>query len=168
MNKMLINIGLLVFLIFTIVSGLLIQIKYHIGMHSENIMDKSVISFDYYDWSCFHKISIVPLFVLIVFHISLNWKWFRTVISKRLFNKNRQVITLTLIFVLVAITGFVPWIIDLAEGNEMTRKRLIEFHDKIAIILSIYFILHIMKRLKWYLTSIEKMSKNTATRGRNA
>ena len=121
-----------------------------------------VFGLEYSNWSSFHKFSIVLLFILVVFHISLHWKWYKTVFAKRLLNKNRQVITLSIIFLLVAITGFIPWIIDLIYVNDLNRKAFIEVHDKIAIILSIYFILHIIKRLKWFVTAIEKMNKNTA------
>jgi len=163
MKKLIVNLGLFFSSIFAMFSGLLIQIEYHMGNHSDKLIDKNVLGLDYSDWSSFHKFSIVMLTIFVAIHLSLHWKWYKTVIAKRLLNKNKQVITLTIIFFVVAITGFVPWIIDLAEGNEIIRKAFIEFHDKIAIILSIYFILHIVKRLKWFLTSIEKMKKTLHT-----
>ncbi|MPM40337.1 hypothetical protein SDC9_86977 [bioreactor metagenome] len=162
MKRLVINLGLLILAIFTIFSGLLIQIEYHMDNQSHELIDKSVFGLAYSDWSTFHKFSIIILSILVGFHINLHWKWYKTVIAKRLLNKNIQVITLTIIFFLVAITGFVPWIIDFTDGNEIIRKAFIEFHDKIAIILSIYFILHIIKRLKWFLTTIEKTKINTA------
>ncbi|MCE4562760.1 DUF4405 domain-containing protein [Maribellus sp. CM-23] len=157
MKKLITNLGLLITTVLTIYTGLLIQLEYHMGNHGYKPLDKSVIGLDYSDWSIFHKISIIILLILFVFHILLHWKWYKNVISKRLFNKNRQVITLTVIFLLVAITGFIPWIIDFMNGNESTRNGFIEIHDKIAIILSIYFILHIIKRLKWFVISFERI-----------
>ncbi len=151
------NSGLLFSGFLTVFSGLLIQFQYHIGHHSK---DNYSIGLDYSSWSLIHKISIVILTVFAVFHITQHWKWYTTVIGKRLMNKNKQVITLSIIFIVVAITGFIPWIIDLTNGNELTRKGFIEFHDKIAIILSIYFILHIVKRFKWFLMTIERIKKN--------
>lgn len=162
MKKLIVNLGLLISVIFTIFSGLLIQIEYHMGNHTHKLIDKSVIGLDYSDWSSFHKFAIVMLTVFVAIHFSLHWKWYKTVFTKRLLNKNRQVITLSIIFLFVAVTGFVPWIIDLADGNDLNRKAFIEIHDKIAIILSIYFILHIIKRFKWFVSTIEKMNKNTA------
>jgi hypothetical protein len=127
------------------------------GNHGNKMLGKSVFGLNYSDWSYFHKVSIVILFILTVFHFSLHWKWYKTVIAKRLLNKNKQVITLTLIFALVAITGFIPWMIDLLEGSNIIREAFIEIHDKIAIILSVYFVLHITKRWKWFITAFEKM-----------
>lgn len=161
--SLIINLGLLLSGLLTIFSGLLIQIHYHLGNHSDKFLGKIVLGWNYFDWSYFHKFSIIILSILSVFHIYRHWKWYKGVIAKRLFNKNRQTITMTIIFVLVVITGFIPWIIDLVEGNIIIRKAFIEIHDKIAIILSIYFILHIIKRLKWFLTTIKKMYKKHGT-----
>jgi len=155
-KSFIINLGLLFLGFLTVFSGLLIQFQYHIGNHSR---ENYSLGLDYSSWSDIHKISIIILSIFVIFHISLHWKWYKTVIGKGLLNKNKQVITLTIIFVVVAITGLVPWIIDLMEGNELSRKGFIEFHDKIAIILSIYFILHVVKRLKWFIATFEKIKK---------
>ncbi|MFB6343910.1 DUF4405 domain-containing protein [Saccharicrinis sp. FJH62] len=161
LNKLIINFGLLFWGFATVFSGLLIQVQYHIGNHGNDITNKYSLGLDYSTWSVIHKISIIMLSVLAAFHISRHWKWYKTVIAKRLVNKNKQVFTLSVIFVVVAITGFIPWIIDVLEGSEVNRKAFIEIHDKIAIILSVYFTLHIMKRLKWFLATIEKINKKT-------
>lgn len=154
-NNFIVNLGLLIFGFLTVFSGLLIQIQYHLGNHGTN---DYAIGINYSGWSDIHKISIVSLSILMIFHIIRHWKWFKTVIKKRLISKNKQAITLTLLFVLVAITGFFPWFIYLTKGDEMIRITFIEIHDKLAIILSIYFVLHVIKRLKWFFTAFEKLT----------
>lgn len=161
--KLKINLGLLLSGLLTICSGLLIQIQYHMGNHGNKLLNNYVLGLNYSTWSYIHKFSIIIFSILVAFHISFHWKWYKIVIAKRLLNKNKQVILLTIIFVLVAITGFIPWIIDLLEGSKMTHKAFIEIHDKIAVILSIYFILHMIKRLKWFLTTFEKLNKKHRT-----
>ncbi|MCX8055970.1 MAG: hypothetical protein N3A67_09940, partial [Ignavibacteria bacterium] len=59
------------------------------------------------------------------------------------------------LFVLVAITGLTPWFIDLLKGNELLRKVFIEIHDKLAIILVVYLILHVIRRMKWFFTTFD-------------
>jgi uncharacterized membrane protein (DUF485 family) len=86
-----------------------------------------------------------------IMHIYQHWNWYKAVVRKRLFTKNIQVIILSLLFALVAITGFVPWLIDLLNGDDMLRQGIIEIHDKFALILSVFLILHIAKRLKRFL-----------------
>ncbi len=152
-KKLTINLGLIASGLLTIFSGLLIQIQFHIGKN----LNSSVLSFNYSKWVSVHKISIILLSVLMIYHISLHWKWYKTIVTKKLLKKNVQVMTLTFIFLLTAITGFIPWIIYLLKGSEIIRKAFIETHDKLAIILSIYFILHIIKRLKWFTKAFERM-----------
>lgn len=159
MNKFIINLGLVVAGIATVFSGMLIQINFHMGNHGNIDINDRVLGINYHSWSGIHKISIVVLSLLMVYHVYQHWKWYKTVISKRLFSKNQQVLVLSLLFVLVAFTGIVPWLIDLLEGNKMIRKLLIEIHDKLTLILSVYFILHIAKRLKWFFITFEKIQK---------
>lgn len=154
-----INLGLLFSALIMIFSGLLLQLQYHIGNHGNIATNNNVFGVDYYGWSSIHKISIVILSLLMIFHVYLHWKWYSTVIKKRLVSKNKQVLTLSVLFILVAVTGFIPWIIHLLEGNVMVRKAFVEIHDKLAIILSIYLVLHIIKRLKWFFTTFDKLKK---------
>jgi hypothetical protein len=157
-----INLGLFFSALIMIFSGLLLQVKYHLGNHGNIVTKNNVFGLDYYCWSSIHKISIVILSLVMIFHVYLHWKWYSAVIKKRLVSKNKQVLMLSVLFVLVAVTGFIPWVINLLEGNLMVRKAFIEVHDKLAIVLSVYIILHIVKRLKWFFTTFEKIKINTA------
>jgi hypothetical protein len=141
------NAGLFIAGLLTVFSGLLIQVEYHMGNRGDIAVNDLVFGLDYNGWSDIHKISIVALSVLMIFHFTRHWKWYRVVIRKRLFAKNRQVLTLSVVFVLVALTGFIPWLADLMTGDEMLRKTFIEIHDKLAILLSVYMVLHVGKRL---------------------
>lgn len=158
-NRFIINLGLFISGLATIFSGMSIQIKYHIGNHGNIAINDNLFGINYQGWSTIHKIAIVILFVLMIYHIYHHWKWYKAMITKKLITKNLQVFTLSLLFVLVAITGLIPWSIDLQKGDEMLRKVFIEVHDKFAIIFSIYLILHIFKRLKWFINSLERIRK---------
>jgi hypothetical protein len=155
-NSFIINLGLLISGLTSVFSGLLIQVEYHMGNHGNIAINDYVFGISYYGWSNIHKISIIILSLLMIFHISLNRKWYKVVIKKRLIAKNIQAMTLSVVFIFVAITGFIPWFIDLMNGEVMLRKAFIEIHDKLAIILSIYLIIHIIKRLKWFLLPFRK------------
>lgn len=131
---------LLFFGVLMIVSGLVLQLGFHIGgsggQHEQSSgIDtlNTVWGIIYTDWSTIHKIVVVLFSLLMIFHI-----------------KNKQVKTLSILFLLVAITGFVPWLIDLSGSSVTLRLFFIEIHDKIALILVIYLILHIIKRRKWF------------------
>ena len=158
-----VNLGLFVFGIASAFSGMLIQVKYHMGNHGNIAINDSVFGINYHGWSFVHKISIVVLSLLMIYHIYQHWKWYKIVITKRLLVKNQQVLIFSLLFVLVAITGLIPWFIDLLKGAEMQRKTLIEIHDKLAIILTIYLILHIIRRMKWFVTTFDKIKNKHST-----
>ncbi len=165
-NRFIVNLGLFVFGIASAFSGMLIQIKYHMGNHGNIAINDFVLGLNYHDWSVVHKISIVVLSLFAIYHIYQHWKWYKGVISKRLFAKNQQVLIFSLLFVLVAITGLTPWFIDLLKGNEMKRKVFIEIHDKLAIILAVYLILHVIRRMKWFFTTFDKIKNKHSTQHR--
>jgi hypothetical protein len=155
-NRFIINLGLIIFGIATIFSGMLIQVKYHMGNHGNIGIADNVFGINYQSWSAIHKISIVILSLFMLYHIYHHWKWYKGVIVKKLIMKNQQVLILSLLFVLVAITGITPWFIYLLKGEEVLRRLIIEVHDKLALIVSIYLILHVNKRLKWFLLPLRK------------
>lgn len=154
--RFIVNLGLVISGIATLFSGFLIQVKYHMGNQGSIAMDDDVFEINYKGWSDIHKISIVVLSALMIYHIYQHWNWYKVVIKKKLITKNRQVIILSVVFVLVALTGFIPWFIDSFKDDGMLQKSFIEVHDKLAIILSIYLILHMIKRLKWFFTILRK------------
>lgn len=176
-NQFLINNLLLIFGIVMILSGLSLQIGYHMsGSYKQNGSGKpeyiqsmtyeqinemdtnrKVCGFYYQNWSTIHKISIVIFSLLMTYHIYAHWKWYKSIISKHLVSKNIQVITLSVLFFLVALTGLIPWFIHLSGGSVFSRFVLIEIHDKLALILVIYIALHIIKRKNWYTTAYKRI-----------
>jgi 2-oxoglutarate ferredoxin oxidoreductase subunit delta len=173
-----INNLLLVAGIVMILSGLTMQLGFHVGEHGEQLVggrhvlqqseqyedlrgidrDKIVCGLNYADWSATHKIAIVIVSLVMAYHIYTHWKWYKAIITKRLIRKNIQVITLTVLFLLVAITGLIPWITDLLGSTSIVRLAFIEIHDKIALILVVYLVLHVIGRNKWFTTTYSKLT----------
>lgn len=151
-----VNIGLLIFGLAMSVSGFLIQFRYHMGHNS-------VLEIGYFNWTNIHKISIISISILMIYHFFMHWKWYKTIIIKRLSVKNRLQIILSLVFILVAITGYIPWIINLSGGSEIARKFFIEIHDKITILLFGLLTLHLTNRLKWYIYTLDKLINKHST-----
>ena len=154
-----INLGLLFSGSLMAFSGLLMQIHYHIRNHGEIDNYDTVLGINYSGWSLVHKISIIVLSFFMIYHIILHWKWYNTIIKKRLISKNKQVIILTIVFIPVAISGYIPWLIMLTGGDTPIRNIFIEIHDKIALILFVFLLLHISKRLKRFSNTLKKLKK---------
>ena len=164
-NNLLLFTGILM-----VVSGLTLQVGFHMGNsgpHIENRHEiqaqslqyeqqrgidelKTIWGFTYHNWSTIHKVAIVLFSLLMIYHFYSHWKWYKGVIRKNLISKNSQVIILSVLFLLVALTGIIPWIIDLSGSKIMLRYILIEIHDKLTLILIFFLVLHFAKRSKWY------------------
>jgi len=158
-SKFTINLSLLLIGSLMIFSGFLLQFEYHMGNQGEIDTTHSVLGIYYSGWAAVHKISIVLLSVLMILHVIQHWKWYATVIRKKLAAKNKQVITLTIVFILVAISGYLSWFIHLAGGSELIRKIFIEVHDKLTLVLTLCLILHLVKRFKWFIVTFDSLIK---------
>ena len=135
-------------------SGFLIQIEYDIGGRHAN---ERVLGFVYSTWSEVHLFSSLFVVVIMIFHIIQHWKWYKIVFKKRLIARNQQVLFLSLIFLLVALTGLIPWGINLGNGNQTMRKTIVEIHDTMGILLFFYLVFHVVKRFKWYHTAYSEL-----------
>jgi len=149
-SRFIINLSLLLIGFVVVFSGFLIQFSYHVGHHGMIDMNKMVYGISYSGWTMIHKISIILISFLVVCHLVQHWKWCKTVVTKKLLTKNKQVITLSVIFLIVALTGYLSWFIDLSDNAPIVRKTFLEIHDKVAIVFFIYLFLHVTKRLKWF------------------
>ncbi len=158
--NMITNVGLLLTSIAMALSGFVIQFGYHMGHHGGIDEHNLVLGMYYSGWSNSHKITIVIASFLIMAHMALHGEWYKTVVKKNLFARNKLVTTLTIIFIMMAITGYISWLVTLADGFDAVRRILVEVHDKLAFVLFAYLIIHVAKRFRWFITSFEKMKKS--------
>ncbi|PKN29299.1 MAG: hypothetical protein CVU64_08985 [Deltaproteobacteria bacterium HGW-Deltaproteobacteria-21] len=161
------NLGLLLTGFTTALSGFVIQFAYHMGHHGHIEQSSLALGMDYGGWSHIHKVSIVIISLSAIVHIVLHWKWYKTVVRKKLLGKNRLVLTLTILFVIVALTGYIPWVIDLTGGREETRKGFIEVHDKLTFILLPYLVIHVTRRWRWFISSYKRLKESPGRESRS-
>ncbi len=154
-DRLKINLGLLFAGLIVVISGLLIQIKFHMGNHGMMDLNRVFWKLNKTEWSLFHKIAVIVFTFFVAYHIQLNRKWFKAVITKKLMAKNKATVTLSIVFLLVALTGYLSWFIQ-AVHDAPLNNTLIEIHDRIGLILIILFIIHIHNRLKWFISAYKK------------
>jgi hypothetical protein len=127
-----------------IFSGFLLQIFYHMKRYES---DSLVWGLNRADWLLFHKVAVVIAFSFTLVHLILHYKWFSGVIKKKLFisgNKlTKRTFRLFIMFIIVSLTGLIPWIFGFTTE---TRHHILEIHDKVAIIFTIYFLYHFAMR----------------------
>lgn len=138
----------------TIITGFILQFGYHIGTprhrgsgYFSSMSEKNVLGLNYGEWGTAHKAAILFFLAFCIQHIIKHFKFYKTVMRKRLYSKNKLITWVTITFVITALTGIIPWIIDGASGSYFLRKVFIETHDKVAIVFSLTMIMHIIKRV---------------------
>jgi len=159
-SRLIINLGLLIVGFAAVYSGFLIQFSYHVGHHGSIDTAKVVYSMNYSGWTVIHKVSIVLMSVMAAGHIIQHRKWYRSVITKNLIRGKKQTLFLSLIFLLVALTGYIAWFIDITGNDQASRKAFLEIHDKLTLLLSILLILHLAKRAKWFVKAGTSQVRN--------
>ncbi len=152
-----INLALLFLGLIMSSSGLLIQIKYHMGNYEEIIRSKEVWGLIHPEWSLIHRISAIVFSMCVFYHVKLHWKWFKAVVKKKLIVKNKLVITLSIVFLIVAITGLLSFLVNIIRGDKLLSNSIIDIHDKIALILIVLIVLHIYSRFKWFIVMFKKL-----------
>ena len=135
-----INLIALLISLLMIISGGYIQLRFHINM----LPSQSILTYEM--WRLIHVISSVLFTVFFIYHIFMHKKWYKTVLCKRLFKRNRVSVLLTLLMIFSSISGFVPFIIGYMNEASEYRIHLIEIHDKVAVLFLILLTGHILRR----------------------
>ena len=148
-NKKVLNYSLLVSGLATCLSGVMMQIGYHIGVADRAIVFyKQVWGLIYPQWQTLHQVTTTLFFVLSAIHVYRHRKCYVGVLRKHLFKRNQEVIIFSVLFLISALLGFLPWMISASEAHHSIRHLLIEIHDKISIVLIVFIVLHVKKRWK--------------------
>lgn len=132
--------------IFLAFSGLLIQINYHVG----DLLDEAtVLGVNRNGWLYLHKIASLISLLGITIHVFLHTGWIKMLFKRKTLrsaNKNTKItVWLLIAFITTSLTGIISWLILPAHA----RLGAIEIHDKIGIILTVLFIIHLVNHWRW-------------------
>ena len=112
-KRKLLNYSLLITGLGTCLSGVMMQIGYHIGVNDRDaITHIRHWGMDYSQWQISHQAVASLFFVLCGLHVYLHRRWYKGVIAKRLYKRNKELITFTILFTLSAVLVFAPWSIS--------------------------------------------------------
>mgnify|MGYP001388224871 CR=1 FL=1 len=109
-------------------------LKLHIAGHGSN---HNIWS----DWAVFHIIVSVLFIIVSIFHITTHWSWFKGLFSKGIGKKSKITVMLSVVFLLVLITGVV------LLGVNKANSEIGLWHYKIGIATIILSFGHILKRI---------------------
>lgn len=138
----------------TAITGFILQLGFHIGRPERFqghrlqsiIPHETIWGLAQSDWSTIHKVTILLFLALTTYHVIKHATWYRNVLSRKPVRDKRQTRALSVLFVLVALTGLTPWWLDFFGYSKDMRLILIELHDKLSILLTICLLLHVRKR----------------------
>lgn len=153
--KFLINSISLLSGLLTTISGFVLQLCYHLRA------SLSVWGLERGQWSELHRWAGAVFVLSAMCHVWIHRRWYGAVLGRRLLKpgsqllrRNSQLLTLSLLMGVSSALGLLGWLFEGAiSGAPKARFAMIEIHDKLAIILTIYLILHFYKRVARYLKS---------------
>ena len=132
-NKLfIVDLLLLLLFIATAISGF--------GMHITGHSDNHII---WHNWAVAHTLSTLLFVITTVIHIYLHWNWYKTLFSKPLGKKSKVTIIITILFVLLTISGILAFIIPIGPNSQIGIT-----HYQIGVISTVLFIGHFIKRHK--------------------
>jgi hypothetical protein len=138
-----INVSLLVAGTLSLVSGLLIQVSYHMG-HAVSA-GRSVWGWDHPTWALFHQVSSAFLLAFAAWHLYLNRKPLLAIL-KRSGAWRRQGPILLATFTAAVTTALLAWAAAVAFDRHLAERALVEIHNKIVIPMSVLLALHVWQR----------------------
>lgn len=121
---------LIVVFIVSAISGVGLHIAGHRSSHEV-----------WHNWAVFHVLGSVLFLVAIIFHVKTHWGWYKGIIKNGISRKSKVTAALSIIFLLLSVTGIV------LLGVNGANSPLGLWHYKIGIITIVIAVGHIIKRL---------------------
>ena len=121
---------LIVVFIVSAISGVGLHIAGHGNSHEV-----------WHNWAVVHVLGSILFLVAIIFHVTTHWGWYKGIIKKGIGRKSKVTAVLSIIFLLLSVTGIV------LLGINGANSPLGLWHYKIGIAMTAIAIVHTIKRL---------------------
>ncbi len=137
-------------------TGIVLQFHYHM----EHLPDGQLVAgLDRATWLLLHRIAAAVSLAGITAHCILHRR-FIAATTRRILDRRSManVLSSYYLFILIiptAITGMAPWIT--LNGNTHARLLFVEIHDKLALVLIAFSLVHIGSRAGWMLKTYQRL-----------
>ena len=121
---------LIVVFIVSAISGVGLHIAGHGNSHEV-----------WHNWAVVHVLGSILFLVAIIFHVTTHWGWYNGIIKNGIGRKSKVTAVLSIIFLLLSVTGIV------LLGINGANSSLGLWHYKIGIAMTAIAIVHTIKRL---------------------
>lgn len=109
-----------------------------IGLHIAGHGSKHEL---WHSWAVFHVLTSFLFFMTVVSHIVTHWRWYRGMTRNGIGTKSKITVTLSVLFLLVSVTGIILLGVNGANSN------IGQWHYKIGIVITVLSVGHILKRI---------------------
>ena len=94
----------------------------------------------WHHWAIFHVLVSLAFLLLGILHVKMHWGWYTSYFKKGLGNKSRITLSLTILFVLVTLTGIA--LLEVEGANSGIGL----WHYRIGLLVTLISTLHLAKR----------------------
>ena len=122
------------------ISGFILHASGHNGIHEI-----------WHNWAVTHIFSTLAFTIVVGIHIYGHWNWYKTLIQKRLGNKSRVTVFLSLLMLATIITGNI-----VLFRHQGPNSHFGLWHYIIGILFTVIAIGHVLKRLKILINGLSK------------
>lgn len=125
---------LIVVFIVSAISGFGLHVAGHGGTHEV-----------WHNWAVFHVLGSILFLIAAILHVATHLEWYKGIIKKGIGRKSKVTAILSVIFLLLSVTGLALW------GINGANSLLGLWHYKIGVITIVIALGHVIKRLSVFL-----------------
>lgn len=107
----------------------------------------------WHNWAVFHVLTSLFFFIAAMFHVTTHWGWYKGMIRNGIGKKSKITILLSVVFLLVSVTGII------LLGVNGANSDIGLWHYKIGIITIALSVGHILKRTYLLRKSLKRQAK---------
>lgn len=128
---------LIVVFIVSAISGFGLHVAGHGGTHEV-----------WHNWAVFHVLGSILFLIAAIFHVATHLEWYKGIIKKGIGSKSKVTAILSVIFLLLSVTGLA--LLGINGANSLLGL----WHYKIGVITIVIALGHVIKRLPVFRKSL--------------
>ena len=102
----------------------------------------------WHNWAVFHVLGIILFLIVVIFHVATHLEWYKGIIKKGIGSKSKVTAILSVIFLLLSVTGLA--LLGINGANSLLGL----WHYKIGVITIVIALGHVIKRLPVFRKSL--------------
>ena len=107
----------------------------------------------WHNWAVFHVLGSILFLIVVIFHVATHLEWYKGIIKKGIGSKSKVTAILSVIFLLLSVTGLA--LLGINGANSLLGL----WHYKIGVITIVIALGHVIKRLPVFRKSLNCVIK---------